>query len=310
VWEGDGPPPREALIARCRHAAGLVAVLTERIDEELLATCEALEVVATMGVGYDHVDVAALTRRGIPLGNTPDVVTDATADLAFGLLLAVARRICEAQAFVRAGRWRSWEPLLLAGRQISGATLGIVGLGRIGRAVAKRALGFDMTVLATSRRGEPMDGVELVELSELLARSDFVSLHVPLEEGTRHLIGEAELEAMRPGAILINTSRGGVVDQRALLRALTSGHLAGAGLDVTEPEPIAPDDVLVGLDNCVVVPHIGSATRETREAMAKRVAENLVAGLTGRRLPYCVNPEVYERTGRPHALSLRVGGDR
>ena len=297
------------LRARARDAAGLVAILTERVDEDLLLACEALEVVATMGVGYDHVDVAALTRRGIPLGNTPDVVTDATADLAFALLLAVARRICEARAFVAAGRWHSWEPLLLAGRQVAGATLGIVGLGRIGRAMARRALGFDMAVLGTSRRGEVMAGVERVELPELLARADVVSIHVPLEAATRHLIGEAELAAMRPGAILVNTSRGAVVDQNALFRALDSGHLGGAGLDVTETEPIAPNDPLLGLENCLVVPHIGSATVETRTAMARRVAANLVAGLTGERLPHCVNPEVYDAPGRSAAASSRPGQD-
>ena len=297
VWEGDGPPPPEVLRTRGAGAVGLVPMLTETVDEALLEACADLEVVASMGVGYDHVDVAALTRRGIPLGNTPDVVTSATAELAFALVLAVARRIAEAQAFVAAGRWRSWEPGLLLGRELAGTTLGVVGLGRIGQAVARRALGFDMVVIGTRRSGVPVRGVEIVELPELLARADVVSLHVPLEPATRHLIGQAELAAMRPGAILVNTARGPIVDPVALAEALASGHLGGAGLDVTEPEPIGPDDPLLGLDGCVVLPHVGSATTATRKAMARRVGENLVAGLTGRRLPYCVNPEVYDRPG-------------
>lgn len=295
VWEHEGPPPPEALAARSAGAAALVPMPSERLDEALLEGCERLEVVATMGVGYDNVDVATLTRRGIPLGNTPGVVTNATADLAFALVLALARRLGEAQEFVAAGRWRSWEPSLLLGRELAGATFGVVGLGRIGRAVARRALGFDMVVLGTSRSGAPVPGVEVVGLDELLARSDVISLHVPLGPTTHHLIGEAELAAMRPGALLVNTSRGPVVDAAALRDALASGHLGGAGLDVTDPEPIGPDDPLLALERCIVLPHIGSATVETRTAMARRVGENLVAGLTGRRLPYCVNPEVYDR---------------
>lgn len=310
LWEGDGPPPREVFAERARAASGLVPLLTERVDEELLSACSALEVVATMGVGYDHVDVAALTRRGIPLGNTPGVLTDATADLAFALVLAVARRVCEARAFVAAGRWRSWEPSLLLGRELAGATFGVVGLGRIGQAVARRALGFDMVVLGTSRRGVSMPGVEPVGLPELLARSDVVSLHVPLDASTHHLLGEAELATMRPGAILVNTSRGAVVDQAALARALASGHLGGAGLDVAEVEPIPMDDPLLQIESCVVLPHVGSATTETRAAMGRLVAANLVAGLTGERVPHCVNPEVYDRRTPPRQAASRPGQDR
>ena len=301
-------------VERARVASGLVPLLTERVDEELIAACGALEVVATLGVGHDHVDVAALTRRGIPLGNTPGVLTNATADLAFALVLAVARRTCEARAFVAQGRWRSWEPSLFLGRELSGATFGVVGLGRIGQAVARRAHGFDMAVVGTSRHGGAVPGVEVVGLPELLARSDVVSLHVPLEASTRHLIGEAELAAMRPGAILVNTSRGAVVDQAALARALASGHLGGAGLDVAEVEPIPMDDPLLRIESCVVLPHVGSATAETRTAMGRLVAANLVAGLTGARLPHCVNPEVYEPpTPPPHAetgTTARPGQDR
>ncbi len=293
VWQDDAPPPRSVLLERAAGAAAIVPMPSEQLDAPLLERCTALEVVATMGVGYDNVDVAALTRLGIPLGNTPGVVTNATADLAFALVLTVARRICEARAYVADGSWRSWHPSLLLGRELAGATFGVVGLGRIGRAVARRALGFDMVVLGTSRTGAPVPGVEVVDLPELLARSDVVSLHVPLGEATRHLIGEAELAAMRPGAILVNTARGAVVDAAALARALASGHLGGAGLDVTDPEPIRPDDPLLSIETCVVLPHVGSATVETRAAMAARVGENVAAGLAGRRLPYCVNPEVY-----------------
>jgi len=295
IWEGDGPPPRPVFVERASRASGLVPLPGETVDGELIAACQSLKVVATMGVGYDHVDVGALTARGIPLGNTPGVVTNATADLAFALLLAVARRVCEARSFVAAGSWRSWEPSLLLGRELSGATLGVVGLGRIGQAVARRAVGFEMTVLGTSRRGVAVAGVETVGLHELLVRSDVVSLHVPLNEDTYHLIGAKELAAMRPGAILVNTARGSVVDQAALVGALASGHLGGAGLDVVDHEPISMDDPLLGLESCVVLPHLGSATGETRAAMGRLVASNLVAGLSGRRLPHCVNPEVYEQ---------------
>ncbi len=295
VWQDEGPPPREALLEGAKHAEGLLAMLTDAVDEELLARCPRLRVVANMAVGFDNLDVAALTRRGIPAGNTPGVLTDATAEIAMALILLTCRRIVEARDAVLEGRWRQWNPRFLLGRGLAGSTLGVLGLGRIGEAVARRAAAFEMSVIGTSRTPRDLEGVEWVDLDELLARADVVSVHVSLSTATRHLIGAAELAAMRPGSILVNTSRGEVVDPHALYEALASGHLAAAGLDVTEPEPITLADPLLSLANCVVLPHIGSATLETRSAMADLAVDNLLAGLAGRRLPHCINPQVYAR---------------
>ena len=293
VWEAGEPPTAQQLAGRCRSVDGLLAMLTDTVDEDLLASCPKLRVVSNFAVGFDNLDIAALTRRGIPAGNTPGVLTDSTAELTMALILASARRLIEARDAVLAGEWRHWSPQFLLGRDLAGATLGIVGYGRIGEAVARRALAFDMRVLVTSRTPREAEGVEWVNLEELLRRSDIVSVHVNLAHATRQLIGVAELSLMRPGAVLVNTSRGEIVDPRALFEALASGHLAGAGLDVTEPEPIPLDDPLLGLANCIVLPHIGSATLATRSKMADLAVENLLAGLAGRRLPHCVNPEVY-----------------
>ncbi len=274
-----------------RASHGLLALLTDRVDDELLdAAGPQLKVVSNFAVGYDNVDVAACARRGIPVGNTPGVLTEATADLAFTLLLAVARRIPEANAFVRDDRWVTWGPLLLLGRDVSGATLGIVGFGRIGREVARRARGFGMRVLYYDRNRAP-EAVESelaatwVDVDQLLAQSDFVSVHVSLNVETRHLIDAAALARMKPGSVLINTSRGPVVDQVALTDALRSGHLWGAGLDVTDPEPMRADDPLATLPNCLVVPHVASATERTRDRMAEKAARNVLAGLRGEPLP-------------------------
>jgi glyoxylate reductase len=242
--------------------------------------------------------VPACTRRGIPVGNTPGALTETTADLAWALLMAAGRRVAEGDRYVRAGRWRTWGPQLLLGGDIHGATLGIVGFGRIGQAVARRAGGFGMTTLYWSRtRAHPGAerelGATFVELDELLARSDFVSLHVSLNDETRHLIDAAALARMKQSAVLVNTARGPVVDQAALAEALREGTIAAAGLDVTDPEPMAPDDPLLQLDNCLVVPHIASASHATRGKMAEMAAANLLAGLRGERLPNPVNPEVY-----------------
>ena len=292
VWEGDMPPSREALLAAVAEVDGLVSMLTERIDEEVLAAAPRLKVVSNFAVGYDNVDVAALTARGIPLGNTPGVLTEATADQAFALLLAAARRVVEGVEYVRGGEWRTWNPIQLLGSDVSGATVGIVGLGRIGHAFAKRAQGFGMKILyhGGSNEGFAQDvGAEKVGLERLLRESDFVSLHVPLTAETRHLIGERELGMMKSSAILINTARGGVVDPAALLAALQAGEIRAAGLDVTEPEPIAADHPLVDLSNCIVVPHLGSATLAVREKMGMLAAENVLAGVRGERLPNWVN---------------------
>ncbi|HEX2171267.1 MAG TPA: D-glycerate dehydrogenase, partial [Dehalococcoidia bacterium] len=264
--------------------------LTERVDEELLATAPRLRIISNMAVGYDNVDLAACRRRGLPVGYTPGVLTETTADLAFALLLAAARRLVESAEYVKRGDWRYWGPLVLLGHDVHHATLGIVGLGRIGLEMARRARGFDMRILYTSRDRKPAaeaaHGLTYRELPDLLAESDFVSLHVPLNDTTRHLFGAAELARMKPTAILINTTRGPVVDQRALTEALRSGRIGGAALDVTDPEPIDPDDPLLSLPNVTVIPHLGSATIETRTKMALLAVDNLLAGLAGRPLPH------------------------
>jgi lactate dehydrogenase-like 2-hydroxyacid dehydrogenase len=300
LWDDELPPPRAELLRAVAGCDGILTLLTDRVDDELLdAAGPQLRVVSDMAVGYDNVDVPACTRRGIAVGNTPGVLTETTADLAFGLLMAGARRIAEGDRLVRAGRWRTWGPLAFLGTDVHGSTLGIVGLGRIGQAVARRASGFGMPVLYTSRtRVAPeveaaAGGATFVSLDELLARSDFVSLHVPLGPATRHLIGAAELRRMKPTAILINTARGPVVDQVALYEALRDGIIGGAALDVTDPEPMPGDDPLLTLDNCLVVPHIASASRATRGRMAAMAAANLIAGVRGERLPTPVNPEIY-----------------
>ncbi len=297
VWEGELPVSRDVLLEKVRDVDGLYCLLTERIDAQLLDAASRLRVVSNMAVGYNNVDVAACTARGIPVGNTPGVLTDTTADCAFALLMAAARRIVEGTDYVRAGRWKTWGPMLLMGQDVHGATLGIVGFGRIGQAVARRAQGFGMRILYHDAYA-PDVGPDLkatsVDLDTLLAESDFVSLHVPLTAETHHLISEEELHTLKPTAVLVNTARGGVVDPDALYRALRDGEIAYAALDVTEPEPIPVDDPLLSLANCIVVPHIASASVATRSKMALIAAENLLAGLRGQRLPYCVNPRVYE----------------
>jgi glyoxylate reductase len=281
VWEGDLPPAPEAMRERAASANALLTLVTDPVDEELLDACPQLEAIANMAVGTDNIDLDAAAKRGIPVGNTPDVLTDATADLAFGLLLALARRIPWGAEQVRAGEWRTWEPAADLGADLAGATLGIVGHGRIGQAVARRAQGFGLEVVHHSRSSG-------VPFEELLERSDFVSLHCPLTPETRHLIDDAALARMRSTALLVNTARGGVVDQAALRRALIAGEIAGAALDVTEPEPLPADDPLLEAPNLLVVPHVGSATVRTRARMAEMAVENLLAALAGRPMPYAV----------------------
>jgi glyoxylate reductase len=288
VWPDSLPPPPDELAARVRRADAVLAMLTDRIDGALIASVPSLRAIANYAVGTDNVDLAAATAAGIPVGNTPDVLTEATADLAFALLLAAARHLAAAERAVRAGQWVTWQPGAFLGRDVGGATLGIVGLGRIGQAVARRAEGFGMEVLHSSRSGG-------IGLDELLGRADFVSLHAPLTGETRELIGARELSAMKPTAILVNTARGELVDSAALERALHAGEIAGAALDVTDPEPLPAGHPLLDAPNLLVVPHIGSATQTTRERMAGLAAENLMAALDGERMPHCANPEVYER---------------
>lgn len=284
LWEEDRPVPREELLRRAAAAEGLLCTLTDRIDAELLADCPELRAIANYAVGVDNIDLDAARARGVPVGNTPGVLTETTADLAFALILACARGLPAAEADVRAGRWTTWSPEGWLGRDVHGATLGIVGAGAIGSAVARRAEGFGMDVLLNGRAPGP----GRVGLEELLERSDFVSLHAPLSEETRGLIGEDELRAMKRTAILVNTARGPLVDPRALRRALARGWIAAAGLDVTDPEPIPADDPLLLAPNLIVLPHIGSATHATREAMASLAVDNLLAGLAGEPMPHSV----------------------
>ncbi len=300
LWEDELPPPREELLQRVAGIDGLLSLLTDRVDDELLdAAGPQLKVVSNFAVGFDNIDVPACTRRGIPVGNTPGVLTETTADLAFALLMAVARRLPEAYDYVRAGRWQTWGPLLLLGRDINGATLGIVGFGRIGREMANRARGFGMRVLYHDPHPATPDeeselGARSVEMDRLLSESDFVSLHTNLSSETHHLLDAAAFARMKPGTIVINTSRGPVIDHEALYDALKSGHLFGAGLDVTDPEPLRADHPLLTLPNCLVVPHIASASEATRDRMAEMAAANLLAGLRGERLPTPVDPAVYK----------------
>lgn len=295
VWSGELPVPRDELVAKVADVDGLYCLLTERIDAALLEAAPNLKVVSNYAVGYNNIDVEACTERGIPVGNTPGVLTDTTADFAFALLMAAARRVVEGSRYVAAGRWQTWGPKLLLGVDVAGSTLGIVGFGRIGQAVARRAQGFNMRVLYADPYTSDVDPdfAQSVDMDTLLAESDFVSVHVPLTDETHHLIGGEALAKMKPHAVLINTARGPVVDPDALHTALSEGWIAAAALDVTEPEPLPADHRLLELDNCLVTPHIASASIATRNKMAIIAAENLLAGLEGRRLPHCVNPEVY-----------------
>lgn len=272
-------------------------MLTDGIDAELLAAAPKLSVISQMAVGVDNVDLAACTARGIPVGHTPDVLTETTADTAFGLLIAAARRFREGVEDVLDGRWGEWDPVALVGRDVHGSTLGIVGLGRIGKAVARRAAGFRMRVLYNKRsRDHPAEeelSVEFRSFEALLADSDHVVVLTSLNPGTHRLIDRRALAMMKPTATLVNASRGPVVDTDSLVEALSSGRIAAAGLDVTDPEPIPSDHPLVSLPNCFIVPHIGSATVRTRTLMAERAAENLIVALSGKQMPYCANPEVY-----------------
>ena len=298
LWDSDEPIPRAILLRDVADVEGLYCLLTEKVDAELLDAAPHLKVISNMAVGFDNVDVAECTRRRIPVGNTPGVLTETTADLAWALMMAAARRLVEGADHVRAGRWTTWGPLLLLGSDVHGATLGILGLGRIGKAMARRAHGFDMRVLyydhARDEAAEAELGVTCADFDSLLRQSDFVTIHTTLGPETRHLINASALAKMKPTAVLVNTARGPIVDPQALYDALESGMLFAAALDVTEPEPLPPDHPLLTLPNCLVVPHIGSASVVTRTKMAIIAADNLIAGLSGDRLPHCVNPSIYE----------------
>jgi glyoxylate reductase len=294
LWTADLPPSRTELIERSRGVDGLLCLLTEKVDGELMdAIGSQLKVISSMSVGVDHIDVAAATARGIPIGNTPGVLTDATADQTFALLLAAARRITEGERYLRAGKWVTWSPSLLLGADLAGATLGIVGFGRIGQAVAKRAQGFDLRVIYHDPTAQSAYNAQPVDLDTLLHESDFVSIHVPLNSVTKHLVNAEFLAKMKPNAVLVNAARGGVLDQSALYHALKSNQIFAAALDVTDPEPLPMDSPLLELENCLIVPHLGSASKKTRDMMSLLAAQNLVAGLKGERLPNCFNPQVY-----------------
>jgi glyoxylate reductase len=282
VWPERLPPSPDVLASRAADAEGLLSMLSDPIDAPFLAACPQLRAITNYAVGYDNIDLQAATARGIRVGNTPDVLTDATADLAFALLLAAARKLPEAIDSARAGDWVTWEPARFLGASVHGATLGIIGMGRIGRAVARRAEGFEMRLLSCGRENG-------TALEDLLAESDFVSLHCPLTPQTHHLIDAAALAQMRPTAILINTARGPIVDSVALRQALIDGTIAGAALDVTDPEPLPVSDRLMSAPNLIVAPHIGSATVAARERMTELAVENLLAGLGGRPMPHQVN---------------------
>jgi glyoxylate reductase len=284
VWQGRLQPSRAKLLEKTRDAEGLLCLLTDKIDRAVIETCEKLRVISNYAAGVDNIDIDAATERGIPVGYTPDVLTEATADATFGLMLAAARRVVEGDRVVRTGRWLTWEPTLLLGRDVHSKTLGIVGFGRIGRAVARRAEGFGMEVIHHSRSSG-------IPLEELLERSDFVSLHAPLTRDSRGMIDEAALRRMKNTAILVNTARGALVDTGALTRALIEGWIAGAALDVADPEPVPKGHPLLDAPNLTMNPHTASASIEARTAMADLAVDNLMAGLAGEPMPQCVNAE-------------------
>lgn len=296
VWMGPGSLPPDALREELAGNHGLLCLLTDRVDRALLEQMPDLEFVSSMSAGVDHIDVQALTERGIPLGHTPGVLVETTADTTFALMLSAARRVVEADRYVRQGNWRAdnaWSPEFFTGKDVGGATLGIIGLGAIGQAVAKRAASFGMRVLGYSRSSQQVPGVENVSLEDLLRNSDFVSVHLPLTSETHQLLDADRIASMKSGAVLVNTARGGIVDEIALAESLASGHLWGAAIDVFEQEPIDMENPLLSLPNVVVAPHIGSATVKTRAKMADLAADNALAAIKGHPMPFCVNPEVY-----------------
>lgn len=299
VWPEQLPPSPEKLLELAKECDGILSTLNDRIDGAFLEQVPTVKVVSNFAVGYDNIDVDACTERGVAVCITPDVLTDTTADFAFALLMACARRVSESHHSIPRGEWKTWEPLGYLGQDVHGATLGIVGMGRIGVGMAKRAAGFNMPVIYNDMfRNESAEtelGVEYVEFDELLARSDFISVHVPLTPDTRQLFGRPEFEKMKESAILINTARGPVVDTDALVEALNSGQIWGAGLDVTDPEPLPADHPLLKVDRAVVCPHIASASETTRSRMAQLAADNVTAVLKGETPPRCLNPEVLSR---------------
>jgi glyoxylate reductase len=297
IWPEPLPPPYEALRTKVVNCDGLVSLLTDRIDAALLDAAPRLKVVSNFAVGFNNIDVPAATARGIAVGNTPGALTDATADMAFCLMIAAARRVVEGHQYTLSGKWKTWEPLGHLGQDLVGRTLGIVGMGRIGYALARRCrLGWDMPVVyydvAANEKAEKDLGARKVDFDTLLRDSDFISIHTDLNDKTRGMFGAEQFKKMKHSAVLVNSARGPLVDQKALAEALRAGTIFAAGLDVTDPEPPAPDDPLLRLPNVVIAPHIASATIGTRNAMAQICANNLIAGVTGQKLLAWVNPEV------------------
>jgi glyoxylate reductase len=296
TWPAEAPPTTPELAWRATECDGILALLTDRIDSALLDKVPGLLVVSNMATGFDNVDVAAASARQVLVTRTPGVLAETTADFAFALILAAARRVVEGDRYTREGKWTTWGPETLLGHDVYGATLGIVGMGGIGSEVAKRATGFGMRILYNSRRRkkevEAETGARFAPLEKVLADADIVTLHAPLTDDTRHMINADSLRTMKQTAILVNTGRGGLVDQAALYDALRAGTIGGAALDVTDPEPMPADDPLLSLDNVIVTPHIGSASVATRSRMAMLAAENLVAALAGEPPEHTVNPEV------------------
>lgn len=299
IWQEAEPPSKEVLLQKLAGVDGLLTMLTDPIDEQVInANAANLKVIAQMAVGYDNIDIAAATRHGIPVGHTPGVLTETTADFAWALMMAAARRVVEADGEVRSGNWLPWGPDVLTGVDIYGKTIGIIGLGRIGKAMARRAKGFSMRVLYFDNNRDPKTetelGIEFSPLDDLIRQSDFVTLHVYYSPESHHLINRDRFEQMKPSAVLVNTSRGAIVDPDALTQALQTSQIAAAGIDVFDPEPIPADHPILKLKNLVIAPHIASASKETRKRMALMTVENITAGLNDKHLPYCANPEVYK----------------
>ena len=300
LWTDEIPPPYETLLRKVANIDGLLCLLTDKVDSQLMDAAPNLRAISQIAVGFENIDVAEATRRGIPVGYTPDVLTGTTADMAFALLMAAARRLVQGAEAVKAGKWKTWHPLHFLGPDVFGGTLGILGMGRIGLEMAKRAQGFDMPILYYDvyRRPEDVErqyNMTYAPIDTVLRESDFVSVHVNLTPETYHLIGNHELHLMKSNAVLVNAARGPVIDPTALYHALKDGQIGAAALDVTEPEPITMDDPLLTLNNCIIVPHIASASVPTRLQMSTMAADNLLAGLNGHPMPNCVNPEVYQK---------------
>ena len=299
IWEDELPPPRDVLLGKVIGIDGILCLLTDQIDKELMeAAGPQLKVISQIAVGYNNIDIPEATKRGIPVGYTPDVLTQTTADATLALMLAAARRVTESERAVRAGEWRTWHPLHFLGQDLYGSTVGIIGMGRIGLEVAKRCLGFDTKILYYDKgRREDLEAdypLNFVDFDTLLMESDFVSLHTVLDDSTYHLISDEAFDKMKTNSVLVNAARGPIVDPKALYKALKDGRIAAAGLDVTEPEPIPMNDPLLTLENCVIVPHTASASVSTRREMSRISATNLLNGINGEKLLTCVNPEVYE----------------